>query len=194
MNDVDIPAQKYLADTALTRESIISKTECLEDIFSRTYRSIFKKRTNAKYLFFTLVKKIGKYFGLSKAVLIVKSGHDETLKVIAIKGRKTSRDGLALILPRKNSHLYEVINSRQILILNQADDFPGNFIEKKLLYDDAASTAALCPIMHDGQVYGLLCLISPDTHSFDNLTNGLLDKILNQFGAVLRADLSRLGL
>jgi transcriptional regulator with GAF, ATPase, and Fis domain len=164
----------------------------ISNLFSRSFSSLFKTNRNIKHLFFAVVKKLNKFFSLSNAVLAVYSSNDDCLKVIAAKGPKGSKEGLALSLPRKNSLFYKVFEENQIYIQNYPADFEGNFIEKKLLLKGETSSIAICPIFYKESVMGLLCMTSPSLYAFEMFQDGFLDDILGQFGVRLRDKLDKL--
>ncbi len=164
----------------------------LRDVFAGSFDSLFKSNQNLYQLFFSIVKKLNKFFSLSRAILVVRSPKDNNLKVIALKGQKIARQGLALTLPEKNSLLYNVCECCKMYTQNFPTHFEGNFIEKKLLIDDETSSIAICPIRNNGSIHGLLCLASPIIYAFDMFGQGFLDSVLEQFGRRIKKEIDRL--
>ncbi|MEW5924069.1 MAG: hypothetical protein AB1746_08790 [Candidatus Zixiibacteriota bacterium] len=164
----------------------------MSDIFLRSLSSLFRNNKNIYDIFFSLTKKLNKFFSLSRSILIVNSDKDNQLKVIAMKGPQDSRIGLALTLPRQDSILYQVFNSRAIYTENYPHQFAGNFIERKLLLDDNPGSIAICPVKSDGNVRGLICLTSPALYAFTLFRDGALDAVLERFGRSIEREISRL--
>jgi len=178
-----------LADTCRARERQENR---LSNVFAGSFNSLFKSNQNLYQLFFSFIKKLNKFFSLSKAILVVRSPRDNNLKVVALKGQKSIRQGLALSLPEKNSLLYNVFDDCEIYTQNFPKDFEGNFVEKKLLIDNETSSIAVCPIRNDDSTHGLLCLASPIIYAFDMFGEGFLDSVLEQFGKRIKKEIDRL--
>jgi hypothetical protein len=153
---------------------------------------LFKDRKNIYHLFFSLIKKLGKFFSISKAVLVVRSPEDNALKVIALKSRHHARHGLALTLPKRDSLLHRVFKSREVYSASYPGGFEGNFIEKKLLLEDDTGSVAICPVSVNGTMQGLLCLTSPVVYAFSMFEEGFLDGVLEKFGRSIAREMKRL--
>lgn len=166
----------------------------ITNVFLKSFGVLFKKPQSIHLTFFSLIKKLNRFFSLSRAILVVRSLRDDSLKVVAIKGRKESREGLALTLPEKGSLFYRVFTTKAPYCENYPDGFPGNFIEKKLLLDGDTGSIAICPIKHDGTVHGLLCLASPVLYAFGMFENGFLDAVLERFGMLIEKEAKRLNI
>jgi transcriptional regulator with GAF, ATPase, and Fis domain len=164
------------------------------DFLIRSFMALFIKQKNVNNLFFAIAKKLNRLFEITSAVLIVRSTHDSSLKVIAIKKEHYSREGLALTLPDHDSLLYRVLRKASLHIERKPDDFSGNFIERKLLLDGNARTLAICPIVSNNSVSGLLCLSSPSPSAFDLVEKGILDSTLSQFGSLMSRTAGKLEL
>ena len=160
----------------------------------RSMAALFRKQKNVYKLFFSITKKLHKLFSISTAVLVVRSTRDGHLKVIAIKRPTYSREGLALTLPEKDSLFYSVLRNPAIYTENFSPGFDGNFIERKLMLDDRTKSLAICPIITNGVVAGLVCFTSPAVYAFQSFQEGFLDPVLKQFGAVLGEEERRLNL
>ncbi len=165
--------------------------ERIANVFERSFNSLFKNNNSLDHLFFSLIKKLNKFFSISRAVLVVHSPRDEKLKAIALRGRK-ARQGLALTLPKRDSLLYTVFNKGDIYAENYSGIFKGNFIENKLLMIDKASSLVICPIRFKGRINALLCLTSQTLFAFNMFENGLLDSVLEQLGKFIDLELRRL--
>jgi|GEM_PF-1130869 len=188
--DEIISGQNQWTDGVVTRD-----INCrLGNIFLRSLGTLFSRNKNIYDLFFCLTKKLNKFFSLSRSVLIVRSHVDDSLKVIAMKGPQNARVGLALTLPEDNSLLYRVSQEGSIYIENYPNGFKGNFIEKKLLLDDNPGSMAICPIEHDDNVRGLICLTSPALYAFTLFKDGFLDGVLERFGRSIEKEVKRLRL
>lgn len=164
----------------------------LTDIFLKSFGSLFKNHKSVHELFFSLIKKLNKFFSLSKAILVVHSAKDNTLKVIAMKGRRRSWQGLALSLPEKDSLLYKIFRGKKIYSQNYPDVFGGNFIEKKLLLDTDTCSIVICPIKSNGSIHGLLCLTSPMLYAFGMFEEGFLEGVLERFSGFIEKEIDRL--
>ena len=157
----------------------------LNHTFIRSVASIFAKQRNLPKLFFSVTKKLGKFFSISGALLIVHSSRDNRLKVIATRKESRALDGLALTLPPQHSLFYTVYKDGEPYIKNYPEDFEGNFIEQKLLLDDDTKSMVICPTVHNGFPNGLICFTSPVPYAFVMFENGFLQEIMEQFGTVL---------
>ncbi len=164
----------------------------MSNIFLKSLSSLFRNNKNIYDLFFSLTKKLNKFFSLSRSILVIRSMRDDDLKVIAMKGPQNSRIGLALTLPRQNSIIYQVLGGKEIYTENYPHEFSGNFIERKLLLDDNPGSIAICPIKNDGDVCGLICLTSPALYAFTLFRDGALDAVLERFGKSIEREISRL--
>ncbi|UCD17171.1 MAG: hypothetical protein JSV44_12085 [Candidatus Zixiibacteriota bacterium] len=161
----------------------------LKDTFLRSVGSLFGKQKNLPKLFFSVTKKLSKFFSISGALLVVHCDHDDRLKVIASKKMRHSHEGLALTLPPQRSLIYSVFRSGRTYIENYPDNFRGNFIEQKLLLDDEAKSLVICPTIHRGLPNGLICFTSPVPYAFVMFEAGILKDITEKFGAVLNREL-----
>ncbi|MBN2225904.1 MAG: hypothetical protein JW763_00920 [candidate division Zixibacteria bacterium] len=160
----------------------------LNHTFVRSVASIFVKQRNLPKLFFSVTKKLGKFFSISGALLIVHSSRDNRLKVIATRKESRALDGLALTLPSQKSLFYTVYNNGEPYVKNYPEDFEGNFIEQKLLLDDDTKSLVICPTMHNGFPNGLVCFTSPVPYAFVMFEKGFLQEIMEQFGSVLNRE------
>jgi hypothetical protein len=164
------------------------------DFLIRSFMALFIKQKNINKLFFAIAKKLNRAFDITSAVLVIRSVRDSSLKVIAIKKDHYSREGLALTLPDRDSLLYNVLRKASLHTEYIVENFSGNFIEKKLLLDDKSRTLAICPIISNNSVSGLLCLASPSSSAFELFENGALDSILKQLGSIMAGTAGRLNL
>ena len=153
-----------------------------------------KKSRSIYEQFFCLVKRLSRFFTLSRAVLVVHSSHQDVLKVIAIKGVRLTRQGLALTLPEKDSLLYSVFREKRMYSEDFSSLFKGNFIERKLLLDKDTGSFAVCPIECDGSTRGLLCLTSPFPYTFSIFEEGLLNGVMERFGRLIEKEMQRLSI
>ncbi|SYZ72360.1 hypothetical protein TRIP_C20475 [Candidatus Zixiibacteriota bacterium] len=151
----------------------------------RSIAALFRKDRNIYKLFFAMTKKLNKFFSISTAVLVVHSGRDNSLKVIAIRKPKYAGKGLALSLPEKDSLLYRIFRNNSLYTANNPSDSDTNFIEKKLLFEDGTQSLAVCPIKYGGSLAGLVCFASPVPYAFDMIEEGMLGGILEEFGAIV---------
>jgi len=161
-------------------------------VFLRSLGNLFKSNKNIYDLFFSLTKKLNKFFSLSRSILVIHSNRDDCLKVIAIKGVRGSRVGLALTLPREGSLLYRVLDDGVTYTENYPDKFNGNFIEKKLLLDDDPGSIVVYPVLYNDAIQGLICLTSPALYAFTLFNEGVLDPVLDKFGKSIEREAKRL--
>ena len=159
-----------------------------------SFEAVFRKTDDIYKLFFLLTKKLSKFFSISRASLIVHSKLDGKLKAIAMKGDKGAHEGLALTLPEQNSLLYNILESGVPYIENYPQQFPGNFIEEKILIDSDTRSLAVLPIKDNGTLGGLICFASPVPYAFTMLEDGLLDDLMEKFGPVLNKKLPRVNI
>jgi hypothetical protein len=157
------------------------------DFLIRSFMALFIKQKNINKLFFAIAKKLNRAFDITSAVLVIRSVRDSSLKVIAIKKDHYSREGLALTLPDRDSLLYNVLRKASLHTEYIVENFSGNFIEK-------SRTLAICPIISNNSVSGLLCLASPSSSAFELFENGALDSILKQLGSIMAGTAGRLNL
>ncbi|MFH2036195.1 MAG: GAF domain-containing protein [Candidatus Zixiibacteriota bacterium] len=160
----------------------------ITDIFSKSFKSVFKNNQKLSHCFFSLCKKLNKYFSISRAVLVVYSESDDSLKVIALKCSHNSREGLTLTLPKNNSLFYKVFQDGKIFIKDYFDNSIGNFIERKLLGHDECGSLAICPVIFKEKTIGLLCLASPALYAFEILAQGIFDSVLINLGQLVNAE------
>ncbi len=147
----------------------------------QSLKAMLSKPSDIYKLFFSFTKKLNRFFPISQSSLIVFSKQDNKLKVIAMKGEKGARKGLTLTLPETNSLLYKVFADGNFYIQHHLQEFNGNFIEEKIIKDNAAQSLAVLPISQNGSSYGLICLSSPNEDAFISFENGLMDEILENF-------------
>jgi len=180
-----------MSTTMETNPTTIVETDSihLNRAFVRSVASIFAKQRNLSKLFFSVTKKLGKFFSISGALLIVHSERDNRLKVIATRKPSRALAGLALTLPSQNSLFYDVYRDATPYIKNYPEDFDGNFIEQKLLLDDDTKSLVICPTIHNGFPNGLICFTSPVPYAFVMFEKGFLQDIMEQFGVVLNREM-----
>jgi len=166
----------------------------ITDIFFRSFKSVFKNNNKLSHCFFSLCKKLNKYFSIYRAVLVVYSEIDDNLKVIALKGQQNSREGLAISLPKKNSLFYKTFDNGQIFVEDCIGDFSGNFIERKLLSIEKCESFAICPVIHKDKTIGLLCLSSASLYCFEMLGEGIFEQVLISLGKSVKAELSKVNI
>ncbi len=188
-------ALKKISDQATDRPSGIFSTDSgIRKVIIRSVTGIFHRRQHLHAQFFAVTKKLGKFFSISGAVLIVHSQKDDRLKVIALKGENYTREGLAISLPRSMSLLYDVFAGNEQYIENYPDGFPGNFVERKLILGEDTKSIMIYPTRHEGQPNGLICFASPVPYAFVLLENGNFDEISENIGKVINRTRSRLNI
>jgi transcriptional regulator with GAF, ATPase, and Fis domain len=153
--------------------------------FLRALSAISKRHNNIHKLFFTILKKVNKLLPLSTAVLVSFSHKDNSLRVIDIKKPGYTGESLSLILPDKQSLLHSIFRKKEIFTENDPLKFDGNFLEKKLLFDNETKAVAVCPIWTNSHVSGLICFTSTIPQGFDMLERGILGAIANQFAPIM---------
>ena len=184
---INDPPEERIATQVLSE----NRLERINDIFTRSFKPVMKN-SNIYQSFFALIKKLNKFFSLSKAVLVVHSERDNCLKVIAVRRRKGTRTGLALTIPEKNSLLYKIFRENSIFTLDYPVFGGANFIERKLLFGRRVSSVAVCPLTANGRTTGLICMTSPIDYAFSMFRNGILDGILEEYGQIVDRELNRL--
>ncbi|GEM_PF-1218648 len=162
----------------------ISDRQAPSEITARAFDSILGKARNINKLFFSFLKKFNRYLPVNRAALVIYSGRDRTLKVIALKG-ETAREGLALTLPVENSLLHRVYSSRATYTASQPFYFSGNFIERKILLSPDTKAVMVAPLFDGGDIFGLICISSPREAAFENCDQGVLDKVFRKLGIVI---------
>ena len=146
---------------------------------------ILRQNKPAPILFHETINKLSKFFSISKAVLILRDLNKDTLAVTAIWKNFRFQNGLKLTLPRKNSFLYETLNNRKIKSLPIFSKAPGNIIENKIIINKSDSALAVCPIISEDLIYGLISFASPVPYAFEMIEEGYLGTIFEVFGRVL---------
>jgi len=162
----------------------ISDRQDSSEITAHAFDSILGKAHNINKLFFSFLKKFNRYLPVNRAALVIHSGRDKTLKVIALKG-ETAREGLALTLPAENSLLHRVYNSRAVYIANQPFYFSGNFIERKILLNPETKAVMVAPLFDGGNIFGLICISSQREGAFEGCDQGILDKVFGKLGIAI---------
>lgn len=160
---------------------LIQNDKAISQEVLQSIKAVLSKPGDIYKLFFLFTKKLNKFFTISQSSLIVHSKQDGKLKVIAMKGEKGARKGLALTLPENNSLLYKVFADDHFYVQHHPENFDGNFIEEKILKIDTTQSLAILPISRNGTKSGLLCLCSPKLNAFASFENGLMDEILENF-------------
>ena len=190
------PAYQRLSIDTLTETNQNSDHPAAKNT-SRFIKSLsfrLKKAKGINEQFFSLTKKLSRLLSLSRAVLIVRSCKNDTLKVIAVRGRRLTRQGLALTLPDRDSILYSVFREGKVYSENLPGRFKGNFIERKLLLDKETASFVISPIICEEVVIGLLCLASPVPHTFAAFEDSVFEEILEPLGKVIKRETNRLNL
>jgi len=163
----------------------------IESTFIRSCLSIFRERKTISQLFFCLVKKLGGLIDISKAVLAVSSSFDRSLKIVAAKGHRGSREGLAITLPKKNSLMYSVFFDKSIFVANELPPSVANFIERRILLDGRISSILIYPINHNDKTRGLFCLTSENGDDLTMFADGCLDCVMDRFGEKIDQEIKR---
>ena len=135
--------------------------------------------------------KLGSLIDISKAVLAVNSSLDNSLKIVAIKGHRGSREGLAITLPRKNSLMYRVFCDKSIFIGDDLAPSVVNFIERRILLDNEFSSLLIYPIIHDDRIHGLFCLTMNGGHNLSMFADGRFELVMNCFGQHIDREVKR---
>ncbi|MCP4703367.1 MAG: hypothetical protein GY865_02055 [candidate division Zixibacteria bacterium] len=146
---------------------------------------ILKQRKPVSTLFGEMTNKLSKFFSISKAALILKDMDKETLAVTAVWKNFQFNNGLKLTLPRKNSFLYEILNTRKIKSLPIFSKAPGNMIENKIIINKSDSALTVCPMISEDLIRGLISFASPIPYAFEMIEEGYLGTVFETFGQVL---------
>jgi len=146
---------------------------------------ILKQRKPVSTLFGEMTNKLSKFFSISKAVLVLKDMDKETLAVTAVWKNFQFNNGLKLTLPRKNSFLYEVLNTGKIKSLPIFSKPPGNMIENKIIVNKSDSALAVCPMISEDSIQGLISFASPVPYAFEMIEEGYLGIVFETIGRVL---------
>jgi len=160
----------------------------------RSFESVLDESSNVYKLFYSFTKKLSKFFSITRAVLVVQSRRDACLKVVAVRAKKSVREGLTLTLPRKDSLLYRVFEEGIIYVENYPGGFDGNFIEKKLLLEKDVNSLVVVPITFGQTGRGLLCFTSPILYAFGMFEEGHLEGVIEEFGLALEGRLQTLNI
>jgi len=155
--------------------------ERASEVFVRSFDSILGKARNINKLFFSFTKKLNRFLPISRAALVIYSERDRNLKVIALKADST-REGLALSLPRDNSLFYRVFESRAIYTADSPFYFSGNFVERKILVSRETKSILVTPLTTGGKAYGLICLASPRESAFRFYDHSIMEKVFRKLG------------
>lgn len=164
---------------------LIQKENGMSENVLQSIKAVMSKPSDIYKLFFLFIKRLDKFFPISQSSLILHSQKENKLKVIAMKGEKGTRKGLALTLPEKDSLFYKVFHSNNCFIQHHPEKFECSFIEQKILKDDTALSMAILPIFQDKTKHGLICLSSPEQDAFVSFENGQLDEVLMNFNKYL---------
>ncbi len=147
--------------------------------------TILKQNKPVATLFHKMTNKLSKYFSISRATLIINDSLQKTLGVTAIWRNFQIQNGLTLIMPRKNSLLYEILNNRKIKSLPIFSKAPGNIIENKILLNKSDSALAICPMISENMIRGLISFSSPVPYAFEMIEQGYLGSVFEAFGYLL---------
>lgn len=166
----------------------VAKRVALPSVESATYKPfdrLLSQNKSTPTLFFELVNKLGKWFSISKATLSIYNNHTETLKVVSWWDINALKQGVLISLPTENSLFYKVIWSGELIHEQVKDCFSGNYIEQRLMTNKETSALAVCPLMSDRTVRGLISLSSPVSYAFEMLEKGYLSTVFERFASVL---------
>ncbi len=152
---------------------------------------ILRQNKPVPTLFCEMTNKLSKFFSISKAVLIIKDSRKGTLGVMAIWNNLQFQNGLTLTLPKQNSFLYEVLKSRKIKSLPIFSKAPGNMIENKIISNKTDSALAVCPMISEDMIRGLISFASPVPYAFEMIEEGYLGTVFETFGRVLSDEYDR---
>ncbi len=144
---------------------------------------IFMQNKSVPTLFREMTNKLSKFFSISRAVLIIRNNN--TLGVLAIWNNFQFQNGLTLTLPGKNSFLYETLKNGKIKSLPIFSKAPGNLIENKILINKSDSALAVCPMISEDNIRGLISFASPVPYAFELIEEGYLEPVFEAFGRVL---------
>jgi len=171
-------AQKNRLEHNRARIVVDEKTS---EIFVRSFDSILGRARNINKLFFSFTKKLNRFLPISRAALVIHSQRDKNLKVIALKA-ESAREGLALSLPSENSLFYRVFNSRSIYTADYPFNFSGNFVERKIMVGPDTKSILVTPLMTGGNIYGLICLASPQEAAFRYYDHSIMERVFRKLG------------
>lgn len=146
---------------------------------------IFRQNKSVPTLFREMTNKLSKFFSISRAVLIIRNNNKNTLGAMAIWNNFQFQNGLTLTLPRKNSFLYEILKNGKIKSLPIFSKAPGNLIENKILINKSDSALAVCPMISEDNIRGLISFASPVPYAFELIEEGYLEPVFEAFGRVL---------
>lgn len=173
--------QKYIN---LKKEQYLNNWD-IAPALCRPLFKILKQNKSVSTLFDEMTNKLSKFFSISKSVLILKDNYKNTLAVTSIWKNFQFQNGLTLTLPRKNSFLYEILNNKKIKSLPIFSKAPGNMIENKVLINESDSALAVCPMISEDIIQGLISFASPVPYAFEMIEEGFLEPVFEAFGRVL---------
>ncbi len=161
-------------------EHEISGADSTSEKRLQAFDSLTGKAHNVYELFFSFIKKLGRMIPVSRAVLVVKSPRDGRLKVIALKGTRASREGLALSIPQSDSLLDRIFESRATYTAHDPFGFSGNFIERRILLDESTASLMISPLSANGDIFGLIGLASPEEYAFADHREEFLGRVIQK--------------
>ena len=151
----------------------------------KPFARLLAQKKSIPSLFCELVSKLSKWFSITKATLAVHHHQTGTLKLASWWDQYCFKQGVLMSLPTENSLFYRVLESRRLLHEPINGNFPGNYIERRLMVSKTTAALAVYPLVFNNVVQGVISIASPVPYAFEMLEEGYLDAAFEQMANVL---------
>jgi len=136
--------------------------------------------------FIELCSRLADRFGIDRAVLIVRGSGADQLTAVSTWTNERVRRSLRINLPKHQSLLQKILESRLAYNDNFAPAFSGNSIERQLLLGDDATAFAVHPLRDDGEIVGLIGIAATDDSALVALDEDDLRDDLDRIAGAIR--------
>lgn len=153
-------------------------------------RNLEANSLNLPELFKKFLDRIYVKLSLRHAVLFTLHTEPSRIISLALWNSGELSTGVAITIPREDSLLAELIETKCVKIISPVVDSPGNFVESRLLLDHPGGALAIYPMFDDSNPVGIICLVSNDENAFFG-ENMFLENAIQVFSALTRCHLPR---
>ena len=156
-----------------------------ERLHNKPLLQMLDQNKSVPNLFLEFVNRLARLFPITRAALTDCSLGSDDLKIVAMWDEGTLREGVSIAVPEKGSLQYSALAVQSVLVNHSLTEFPGNWIEKRVLTTSVTSALAVCPLMTDGLPLGMICLASDTPFAFESLEEHCLDDAFERFAQIL---------
>lgn len=165
-----------------------SKPSLSSSYITRTFGRLLRQPKPLPTLFYELTNRLTKFFSISRSTLIVRDPATGRLDLVAIWDEYLLREGLILELSQRRSLLYQMAEAGADSYVANTECFPGNRVEKTLLYNTRCRSLIICPAHSTNdvpEIEGFITFASPVPDAFELIASGYCDSIFTALGETL---------